>query len=74
MYAEGTDAFELVEESTDELLVEYNKKVAAKWARLLRKYWGARRQQLIFNSSGRVLQNITQEARDRVSRMYPIER
>ena len=68
-YLRGADAWRVVED-TDELLEEINENVAARWARLLRKYFGTRRQQLIFSSTGQALQWATKDARDRVSRTY----
>lgn len=50
----------------------------AKWGRLLRKYWKVRKVQLLFSATGEYLRTATaivsEEARKRVSRLYPIER
>ena len=72
-YLRVADAWRVVED-TDELLEGINENVAARWARLLRKYFGTRRQQLIFSSTGQALQLVAKEARDRVSRTYEIVR
>ena len=48
--------------------------IALRWGRLLRSYFGIRRQQLIFNTTGTALQGVEAAARERVSRIYPIEK
>ena len=48
--------------------------VVAKWARLLRKYFGIKRQQWIFHSTGSALKLVSKQARDRLSETYKIEK
>ena len=48
--------------------------VLRSWARLLRKYWGIKRQQLIFHSTGEALKLVNEAARERLSKTYKIER
>ena len=50
---------------------ERAQRVANRWARLLRYYWGIRRLQLLFSSAGTALRvNYTASARDRVADIY----
>ena len=49
-----------------------------KWGRLLQKYWKIRKVQLLFSATGEYLRTATaivsEEARKRVSKAYPIQK
>ena len=49
------------------------RRVLRSWARLLRKYWGIKRQQWIFHSTGEALKMVNEAARERLSKTYKIE-
>ena len=44
------------------------------WQRLLRKYWGIKRLQWVFHGCGSALQDVSKEARERLSATYRIDR
>ena len=47
--------------------------VGRRWARLLFKYWGIKRQQWLFHSIGRALQLASLASRERLSETYRIQ-
>ena len=54
---------------------EKEEKVAHKWAKLLRKYWGIKRLQWIYHTSGVYLNNlVSKECRKRLSTTYRIQK
>ena len=54
----------------DENEIERAHHCAQSWARLLRKYWGLRRLQFIFSTTGQALQQYEANARIRVADVY----
>ena len=56
---------ELTEDALDKA-----QRCADSWARLIRKYWGVRRLQLIFSTTGQALQQYEASARSRVATIY----
>ena len=54
---------------------EAKEEVAQKWAKLLRKYWGVKRLQWIYHTSGVYLNNlVSKECRKRLSTTYRIQK
>ena len=54
---------------------EKEEKVAYKWAKLLRKYWGIKRLQWIYHTSGVYLNSlVSKECRNRLSTTYRIQK
>ena len=54
---------------------EKEEKVALKWAKLLKKYWGIKRLQWIFHGTGSYLNElVSKECRDRLFRTYRIKK
>ena len=50
---------------------EKEREVANKWAKLLRKYWGIRRLQVIFCVTGNYInESVSKECRERLKRVY----
>ena len=54
---------------------EEEEKVALKWAKLLKKYWGIRKHQCIFHGTGNYLnEQVSKECRERLSKTYRIKK
>ena len=50
---------------------EKEEKVALKWAKLLKKYWGIKKLQCIFHGTGKYLnEQVSKECRERLSKVY----
>ena len=49
--------------------------IALKWAKLLKKYWGIKRLQWIYNGTGNYLNElVSKECRERLSKTYRIKK
>ena len=53
------------------LFLQASQAIALKWGRLLRTYFGIRRLQLVFHTTGSALQDVSDAARQRARRIYP---
>ena len=68
----ASDDWKVVDAKPDE---EEKEKVAQRWAKLLKKYWGIKRLQWIFHGTGTYLSElVSKDCKERLSRTYRIKK